>query len=200
MNLTVDNWTLVDEAGSPVNTDPSVRGTCVRQLQWLLALLRAQYWMYQNLHWEAQGDAGYGHHLLFQRIYAGDEDNEGEDDDGIQGEVDALAEKMVGAYGNEAVCSDALIAMVKTWVEKWGKVECAFRRALYSEQCAHACVRRTYESLKKMGALSLGMDDFLMSLDSEHETNEYLLRQVLRSKESAERSAGAWRTLRGGGE
>jgi hypothetical protein len=176
-----------------MNKPPAV----VETLQWLLALLRAQYWMYQNLHWEVQGDAAYGNHLLFQRIYEGD-DAEGEDDDGVQGEVDALAEKMVGTYGNAAVSSAALIDKVNRWLHTWDQVDCLFRRALYSERCARICIRRTYERLKDLGAISLGMDDFLMGLDSGHETNEYLLRQVLRAKESAERTAADWAALRKG--
>lgn len=165
-------------------------------LQWLLSLLRAQYWMYQNAHWEVRGENFYGSHLLLQRIYAGDEDNEGEDDDGIQGEVDALAEKMVGAYGGESVDPQALIKMTEKWICRWGAVEdCLHKRALLSEQDFQKICKWVYDKLKNLGELSLGMDDFLMSLASEHETNEYLLRQVLRSKESARMAAEDWSAL-----
>jgi DNA-binding ferritin-like protein len=154
-------------------------------LRHLLALLRAQYWMYQESHWKAQGIGGYGSHLLFQRIYDGDDDNEGEDDEGIQGEVDDLAEKMVGAYGNEAICTAVLIQRTAGWIARWSKVECLHARGLLSERDCQKVIKTTYDRLKAMGELSLGMDDFLMSLASAHETNQFLLRQVLRSREAA---------------
>lgn len=185
--MNMDSWTTIDVA--------AIRENAVKHLRQLLSILRAQYWLYQNLHWEVQGDAFYGSHLLFQRIYEGDE---GEGDEGIQGEVDALAEKMVGTYGNDAVASAVLIALVSQWLQKWSQVECLFRRALYSELYARACIRRTYDQLKASGSLSLGMDDLLMGLDSDHETNEYLIRQVLRAKESAQQTAPDWAALREG--
>ena len=41
----------------------------VEKLQWLLACLRAQYWMYQQSHWQVMGPEYYGNHLLFERLY-----------------------------------------------------------------------------------------------------------------------------------
>lgn len=192
-DVSLQEWTVVNE-GQP---ETGTLNDCIRQLQWLLAQLRAQYWMYQHAHWEVQGDSFYGHHLMLERIYDGD-DAEGEDDEGIRGEIDALAEKMVGTYGNVAVCSKTLIVMVDRWLKIWDRVDCLIRRALYSEQCVRACIKQTYKILDQAGSLSFGMDDFLMALDSEHETNEYLLKQVLRSQESAQESAGGWAELQKG--
>jgi len=141
--------------------------------------LRAQYWAYQNAHWEVQGPNFYGSHLLFQRIYEGE--------DGIQNEVDVLAEKMVGTYGSKAVCATTLVSMTAKWILRWGKIDCLHKRMLLSEMDFQRCVEKTYDDLKAMNELSLGMDDWLMATASSHETNQYLLRQVLRSKESAER-------------
>ena len=47
-----------------------------------------------------------------------------------------------------------------------------------------------------MGEMSLGMDDFLMATANEHETNQYLLRQVLRSIDSAKTAADDWASLK----
>lgn len=165
---------------------------CLVMLRALLSLLRAQYWMYQNAHWEVKGDASYGSHLLFQRIYKGDDDNEGEDDDGIQGEVDALAEKMVGLIGIEAVDSCSLIAMVQGWLHRWSRVDCLHKRSLMSEQDAQAVMRKTYDVLKADDKLTLGMDDFLMSLASEHETNMYLIQQILRGRDQQASFQASW--------
>lgn len=171
------------------------RKQAVDCLSWLLALLRAQYWSYQNSHWTVTGDSFYGSHLLFQRIYDGDEENEGEDDEGISGEIDALAEKIVGTYGPEALHSKSLLAMVGKWTCRWEQVDCLHKRGLLSEQDFKKVCRWVYEKLESLGELTMGMDDFLMALDSEHETNEYLLRQALRSKEFAKAAESDWASM-----
>lgn len=160
------------------------REESIRILQGLLSLLRAQYWAYQNAHWETKGPAFYGSHLLFQRIYEGEDEDSGPS---IQDDVDGLAEKMVGIYGPEAVCSPILLAMTSKWILRWQKIDDLHKRMFLSEVDFQRCVKATYDRLKAMGELSLGMDDWLMATASSHETNQYLLRQVLRSKESAGR-------------
>jgi len=192
----MEHWSFM-QGGCPASPESvAKKKAAVECLQWLLSLLRAQYWTYQNAHWVAGGENAYGTHLLFQRIYAGDDDNEGEDDDGIQGEVDALAEKMVAAFGEESVDPKTLLKMSEKWICRWCVVkDCLHKRALLSEQDFQKLAKWVYDKLKALGELSLGMDDFLMSLASEHETNEYLLRQVLRSKESARMAADDWAAL-----
>jgi hypothetical protein len=54
------------------------------------------------------------------------------------------------------------------------------RRALIIEEALQKSFYNIYTHLKEMNALSLGMDDFIMSTANEHETNLYLLRQRLR--------------------
>jgi DNA-binding ferritin-like protein len=169
-----------------VNPELYKKTAAVETLRKLLSLLRAQYWMYQNAHWETKGPNFYGSHLLFQRIYEGEDEDDGEDE-GIQGHIDGLAEKMVGCYGPKAVCPMTLISMTSKWIARWCAVECLHERALMSEDDFQKCVKKVYEDLKAMGELSLGMDDFLMAMASDHETNQYLLRQVLRHKEAAAR-------------
>jgi hypothetical protein len=54
----------------------------------LLGSLRALYMIHQTHHWQSQGKDFYGDHLLFQRLY-----------EGIAGEIDLVAEKLVGLGG-----------------------------------------------------------------------------------------------------
>lgn len=143
----------------------------ITRLKWLLALLRAQYWSYQHSHWTVMGNTAYGDHLLFQRLY-----------DGVRDQIDGLAEKMVGTYGVESINSEDLLSMFVFWNERWDEVDCLHRRGLTSERDLQDVIEDTYETLKESDELSLGMDDFLMATASEHETNQYLLRQILRSK------------------
>ena len=161
------------------------KGTAIEMLQWLLACMRSQYWSYQQSHWQVKGRSFYGDHLLFQRLY-----------ESVQGQTDALAEKMVGMYGPDAVDGLDLGAKFEVFIRRWGQVDCLHRRGLTSEEDFQKLVKWTYEKLKSLGELSLGMDDFLMATASEHETNQYLLRQLLRSKESARMAADDWAALK----
>lgn len=140
-------------------------------LQHLLALLRAQYWNYRVSHWQTHGPHYYGNHLLFERIY-----------NSLTDQIDTLAEKMVGTYGPDAVSSAEVLPLFEDFLVRWGKFSDLHMRALLSEADLQASVKKVYTALKGCGELSLGMDDFLMSLASDHETNQYLLRQVLRAR------------------
>lgn len=151
------------------------KAMAVKLLQPLLALLRAQYWTYQEAHWQTRGGAYYGNHLLFQRLYESTVD-----------QIDTLAEKMVGTYGTDVVSSAALAPLFDEWVRRWAAVDCPHERGLVSESDLQSVTRQVYERLKAIGELSLGMDDFLMAMANDHETNQYLLRQVLRSKKAKE--------------
>ena len=161
------------------------KGTAIELLQWLLACLRSQYWSYQQSHWQVKGRTFYGDHLLFQRLY-----------ESVQQQTDTLAEKMVGLYGPDAVDGLDLGGKFEVFIKRWNKSDCLHRRGLLSEQDFQNLVKGVYEGLKAMGELSLGMDDFLMATASEHETNEYLLRQLLRSTESARMAATDWAALK----
>lgn len=160
------------------------KNTAIEMLQWLLAALRAQYWNYQQSHWQTKGPTYYGNHLLFQRLY-----------ESVQEQIDTLAEKMVGSYGPESVDGLDLGAKFEEFIRRWSEVGCLHKRGLLSEEDLQKLIKWAYEKLKQMGELSLGMDDFLMATASEHETNQYLLRQVLRSKESAHQAAEDWAAL-----
>lgn len=185
----------------PLNPEPKdhisamAHAESLHLLRLLLSCLRAQYLNYQNAHWMTVGDSAYGTHLLFQRIYEGDEENDA--DEGIQGQVDGLAEKMVGKYGPDAVNGLILAQMVAMWIQRWSVIDCHHRRALKSEDDMQALTKQVYDRMKANGSLSLGMDDFLMSLASEHETNQYLVQQVLRRPDNMKAAwdAGAPPTL-----
>jgi DNA-binding ferritin-like protein len=134
----------------------------------LLALMRAQYLSYQTSHWQVLGDGFYGNHQLFQRLY-----------EGVQGEVDVLAEKMVGSFGREVVNVMTSTARILPWVDKWSHIDCHHKRGLQSELDFQMLTKLIHEALQ--GRMSLGMDDWLMSTASAHETHTYLLQQVLAS-------------------
>jgi len=135
-------------------------------LKEVLAALRAQQWLYQTLHWQAEGENFYEMHLLFERLY-----------DGIGGQIDALAEKLIGYYGNEAVCRKDSIGRTQKWIASWCG-ENSVEVALNAEKEFQALLRRTYDTMSQKKELSLGLDDFLMATASEHEVALYLLGQM----------------------
>lgn len=164
------------------DTDPAEALRC-SVLTRMLALLRAQRWNYQTTHWQSQGGSSYGDHLLFQRLYE-DRDEE----------IDSLAEKIVGLFG---VDSDgeyhfdnlSQAEMTESWLQSWSVFECPFHRALQSEKDFQSFWAEGYKVLKDLGDMSLGLDDWLMSTASEHETNQYLLQQRVSQQHQARQAS-----------
>jgi DNA-binding ferritin-like protein len=139
----------------------------------ILAYLRAQGISYQTSHWQVSGDDYYGNHLLFQRLY----ESSGE-------EVDVLAEKIVGYFGSEAVDVSAQIDTIQGYIKGWSRIGCHHERGLKSEQGLQRLLKMAYDSIKAADQMTLGIDDWIMATASSHESNQYLLQQVLSRKAS----------------
>ena len=140
------------------------------RLQGILSVLRAQYMSYQTSHWQAMGQAYYGNHLLFQRLY-----------ESVQAEVDAVAEKAVGYLGADAVELVPQVELVFSWVSRWSKVDDHHMRGLQSERDVQAVLQAAYDSIKAARAMTLGLDDWIMATANAHDTNAYLLQQVVQA-------------------
>jgi DNA-binding ferritin-like protein len=136
-------------------------------LREVLAALRAQYFVYHTFHWATQGRKFYKNHMLFERLY-----------DSVEDQIDALAEKLVGYYGSEAVNQTDAVGRMQKWVNSW-KGDDPIQVAYDFEKQFQALLRRTYDTMSQKKELSLGLDDFLMATASEHEVNLYLLGQIL---------------------
>ena len=54
------------------------------------------------------------------------------------------------------------------------------KRAFLIEEGLQIVFKTAYETLKRNNSLSLGMDDFIMSMANNHESFQYLLMQRLR--------------------
>lgn len=137
-------------------------------LQSLLALLRAMHWEYYSSHWKVKGIAFYGDHLLFQRLY-----------DNLTEEFDSLAEKIVCKYGDAAVDPCHQMKLAYAWLVHVEGILDWFDRALKLEDLLQVQIKTTYDILERASELSLGLDDFLMSLANAHEGHSYLLKQPM---------------------
>lgn len=138
-------------------------------LQMLLAVLRGAHFAHWTSHWQVKGSSFYGDHELMGRIYTS-----------LIEEIDTLAEKIVGTYGVEAVNAveqAQLMANHLLPLAEAHSMNDPIRRALLIEEGLQVIFKNAYDMLKEQGGLTLGMDDFIMSMANAHETNLYLLRQ-----------------------
>jgi len=138
-------------------------------MQTLLAVLRAVHWSHWTSHWQVKGLSSYGDHQLMERLY-----------ESLEDEIDTLAEKIVGEYGPVAV-APVPQAQQSIQVLIHNDATDPITRALIAEERIQPILKRVYDMIKDNGGMSLGLDDFIMSIANAHETNLYLLRQRKRS-------------------
>ena len=151
-----------------MNATPMQREVVRRLLCDVLGCLRTQYLSYQTSHWQVVGQSFYGNHLLFARLY-----------ESVQKQVDELAEKLVGYLGREVVGLDHQIKHIAGYTMRWSKIDCHHKRGLQSEADLQAALKRAYDGIKQVNAMTLGLDDWIMATANAHEENEYLLQQAL---------------------
>jgi DNA-binding ferritin-like protein len=129
-------------------------------------LLHALYWVHWTGHWQSQGPSYYGDHLMFGRMY-----------ESMREEIDMLAEKMIPMLGIHSVDPGAHIPLVHAWIQRWSTESDPVLRSLRAEMEFQGAVKRVYDGLKENGDITLGMDDYLMSIANDHEVHLYLLKQ-----------------------
>lgn len=134
-------------------------------LRCLLETLLAVQWLHRNNHWNVRGQRSYGDHLLFQRIY-----------ESIDDEVDGLAEKMIGIFGPCYPTVAGAQDVFQGWYDTFPSSTME-QHSCNAELYVIRSFVQVYDGLKEAGHMTLGLDDFLMSAASNHETNLYLLRQ-----------------------
>jgi len=169
----VDTFLGAPEADSAYQLEAEGSPVLVTGMLELLGLLRAQSWLYRNAHWQVKGDSFYGDHLMFKSLY-----------EGVDKEVDQLAEKTAGYLGSDVLSPILLLEISKKWMTQWEVEECPFKMALKSEADFQIFAKDIYEIFKNSGVMTLGLDDFIMSLASSHDSHTYLISQKLAFKES----------------
>ena len=133
-----------------------------------VSFLRALYHIHQNAHWKTKGPEFYGNHLLFQRLY-----------EATQEHVDQAAEKAVGLFGDFEDNHD----QVKEICNKFNPEnfnDNYIQAALKAEQTFLALSQTLYRQIKNLNAMTLGLDDMIMSIASAHEVHVYLLKQAVK--------------------
>lgn len=137
----------------------------------VVAYLRYLGAMYQNHHWQAQGNDFYGNHLLFERVYKQ-----------ILEDVDALAEKSVGLFDTSVLNFHKQLSLIKSIGDKFPEHNTTQEHLSHSvsaEQRFVKMLKITQEKLKGTNELSLGLDNLLAQLSDNSESRLYLLRGAL---------------------
>lgn len=130
-----------------------------------VGMLRGLIIIHQTAHWTCDGDEYYGQHLLFNRLY-----------ENVSEDLDLAAEKLIGVFGVEHMNTQAHIEIAKTFIDEYTNKDLT-ERSLEAEVVFLAFSEELYNSIKDAGDMSLGLDDMIMSISSNHEENVYLLKQ-----------------------
>jgi DNA-binding ferritin-like protein len=141
------------------------------ELAVVLVRLKALAELHQSHHWTAQGDHFYGDHLLFERLY-----------NAVVGEVDAVAERAVGAGGAMNVLvghvaqqvADLLATQPASTIPSSADLA---KASLAAEREFVTVLDALIVSLRENGRATHGTVNLLEDVASTHESHVYLLQQ-----------------------
>lgn len=125
--------------------------------------------VYQTAHWLSKGNQSYSDHLLYERLY-----NE------VSGTLDNIAEKWIPIFGEDSINPSSVSSLSAEHLSPLKNTEPTPENLIkITTKFQKEALRLTTElyEKKKKENMSLGMDDFLMSLCSDHEHRLYLLSQ-----------------------
>lgn len=135
--------------------------------QYYVAFLRSVSLLHQNNHWQTRGENSYGNHLLFERIYKSSQED-----------VDLMAEKFIGVFGNDCLNLAAQSQIIAHLLEKYSSDKDLVVSSLNAEKDFIEFAEGFYKTLKAEDKLSLGTDDAIMAVNSNRESAVYLLKQA----------------------
>lgn len=143
---------------------------CVKVAALFIASLQALSIIHTRNHWLCKGDVFYAEHQLFERLY-----------DASLEDLDSAAEKFVGLFGPECLDLELQALFLNKALLNYKKSEGSpAAQSLAFERDFLKLCQSAYECFESEGKMSLGLDDFLMSTASSHETAVYLLQQSLK--------------------
>lgn len=134
----------------------------------LLYYLRALSQLQQYSHWKSKGSNYYGDHLLYQRLY-----------DETQAEIDGVAERAIGLYGEDAIDMMEDIDTAHKILEELNGDDYV-QSNIKAEQALLDLIKKLMD-----GETTDGLEDLLQSIASLHETHLYLLKQRAQAKEAS---------------
>lgn len=143
---------------------------CSKVAALYIATLKAMALIHQHNHWTAKGEAFYGDHLLFERLY-----------DSALKDLDLAAEKFIGLWSDTVIAYDLQTELLNKVLSKYSKLEGSpMEMSLAVEKDFLLFSKSAYECFESEGKLTLGLDDMIMSIASQREESVYLLQQSLK--------------------
>ena len=134
-----------------------------------IATLKGIALINQNSHWLSRGEAFYGKHLLFERIY-----------NSALKDLDLAAEKFVGLFGDQCLNYDLQTDLLHKVLLKYKNLEeIPVEVALKVEKDFLKFSQEAYNTFEDEGVLTLGLDDALCAISNKREESVYLLQQTL---------------------
>ncbi len=127
------------------------------------------------------------HHLTRGTSFSGDHVNlYGKIYQAIEDQIDGAIEKAVGLFGDECACPMTLTEKALEIMSEYPspiELKAAGQAAigLQIEKDFLKFSQNIYDTLKKMGAMTLGLDDMIMANANAHESHVYLLQQRIKS-------------------
>jgi hypothetical protein len=135
-----------------------------------IASLKAMALIHTNSHWTTKGDAFYGDHLLFERLY-----------NSALKDLDLAAEKFVGLFGAECLDYQTQNAFLHKVLSNFNDLEGQpGEMSLAIEEQFLKLNGDAYNYFENEGELTLGLDDALCAIGSSREESVYLLKQLLK--------------------
>lgn len=147
-------------------------------LEYLGFIRMIELWFHGAHHLTRGVSFGGDHVNIYGRIYT---------DVGAQ--IDGAVEKAIGLFGDKVGCPLAITETALVIMEEYGSPadmppQSIAAIGLKIEKDFLAFSQRLYDALKKLGAMTLGLDDFIMATANAHETFVYLLQQRIKSEMS----------------
>lgn len=145
--------------------------TCA-ELSVVLVHLRYLAMVHQTHHWIARGDAFYGDHLMFRRMY-----------DKVIAEIDEVAEKAVGCGSEHNVNLSLQVSQLQQLSKAFSSPQTVpqtsdLARASLTAECNFMkVVKAACESMQNNGTCTPGIENMLQGIMDAHEEHIYLLKR-----------------------
>jgi DNA-binding ferritin-like protein len=142
---------------------------CSKVAALYVATLKAISLIHQHNHWTTKGVSFYGDHLLFERLYKS-----------VLEDLDLAAEKFIGLFGDDCLNYDLQAELLCKVLVKYKNLEGSpVAMSLAVEKDFIKLSKDAYNCFEEEGRLTMGLDDMLMSISSQHEESVYLLQQTM---------------------
>jgi hypothetical protein len=147
----------------------------VMMMEYIGFMRMMQLW-FHGAHHLTRGESFSGDHVnLYGKIYQAIED-----------QIDGVIEKGIGLFGDECGCplhitekSLEIMSEYPSPIELTPSAQAAI--GLQIEKDFLKFSQAFYDELKRMGAMTLGLDDMIMANANAHESHVYLLQQRIKS-------------------